>query len=62
VATLAIAHSDADGSGMVAQKICDAFLTSEACDEIDVVLQQELNTARLQCHVSRTVAKTNVND
>ncbi|XP_011877516.1 PREDICTED: protein scarlet isoform X1 [Vollenhovia emeryi] len=49
VATLAIAPSDADGSGRVAQKICDAFLTSEACNEIDIILQQELDAARVQC-------------
>ncbi|XP_036147912.1 protein scarlet isoform X2 [Monomorium pharaonis] len=46
VTTLAIAPSGADGSGRVAQKICDAFFTSEACNEIDAVLQQELDAAR----------------
>jgi len=59
VATLAIAPSDADGSGRVAQKICDAFLTSEACNEIDVILQQELDTARLQRPVSKQMITIN---
>ncbi|XP_020285097.1 protein scarlet [Pseudomyrmex gracilis] len=46
VATLALAPGDADG--IVAQKICDAFLTNEACNEIDVALQRERDTARSQ--------------
>lgn len=57
VATLAIVPNDADGSGRVAQKICDAFLTSEACNEIDIILQQEHDSARLQCHVSKLLRK-----
>lgn len=61
MATLAIAPSDADGSGRIAQKICDAFLMSEACNEIDVVLEQEFDTARLQCPVSKVV-KTFINN
>ncbi|KYN07741.1 Protein scarlet, partial [Cyphomyrmex costatus] len=62
MATLAIAPSDADGSGKIAQKICDAFLMSEACNEIDVILQQEFDPACLQRQVSRIVTKTNVNE
>ncbi|KMQ85336.1 protein scarlet-like protein [Lasius niger] len=57
VATLAIASGDADGSGKVAQKICDAFLTSEACNEIDVTLQQEVDTIR-----SRRAAKGDIRE
>ncbi|GAB1859723.1 Protein scarlet isoform X1 [Camponotus japonicus] len=48
VATLAIASGDADGSGRIAQKICDAYLTSEACNEIDVTLQQKIDNIRLR--------------
>jgi len=55
MATLAIAPSGSDGSGKIAQKICDAFLTSEACNEIDVILQREFDTACLQRHVSKIV-------
>ncbi|KAM0733915.1 Protein scarlet [Formica fusca] len=48
VATLAIASGDADGSGRIAQKICDAYLTSGVCNEIDVTLQREIDTIRLR--------------
>ncbi|EZA53359.1 Protein scarlet [Ooceraea biroi] len=49
VATIAIAPNDASGSGRVAQRICDAFLTSEACNEIDIMLQQELKRKEPSC-------------
>lgn len=58
VGTLAIASGDADGSGRMAQKICDAFLTSEACNEIDVTLEQELDSARLQCHIEENICES----
>ncbi|XP_071633404.1 protein scarlet-like isoform X2 [Temnothorax longispinosus] len=58
VATLAIAPSDADGSGRVAQKICDAFLTSEVGNEIDVILQQELDTAYLQSPIEKNIRES----
>ncbi|XP_024867190.1 protein scarlet isoform X1 [Temnothorax curvispinosus] len=58
VATLAIAPSDADGSGRVAQKICDAFLTSEVGNEIDVILQQELDTAHLQSPIEKNIRES----
>ncbi|XP_018317100.1 protein scarlet [Mycetomoellerius zeteki] len=58
IATLAIAPSDADGSGKIAQKICDAFLTSEASNEIDVILQQEFDTACLQRHTGENSRET----
>ncbi|XP_025155342.1 protein scarlet isoform X2 [Harpegnathos saltator] len=60
VATLAIAPGDADGSGRTAQKICDAFLTSEACNEIDVILQRELEIARPQSVCKDSVRKSRV--
>ncbi|KAL6257473.1 hypothetical protein P5V15_011043 [Pogonomyrmex californicus] len=53
VAILAIAPNDADDSGRVAQKICDAFLTSEACNEIDIVLQQKFNA--VQCPIEENI-------
>ncbi|XP_015181878.1 PREDICTED: protein scarlet isoform X1 [Polistes dominula] len=46
VATLAIAPGDEDNSKRTAQRICDAFLTSEACEEIDVNIQLELHIAK----------------
>ncbi|KYQ59055.1 Protein scarlet, partial [Trachymyrmex zeteki] len=46
IATLAIAPSDADGSGKIAQKICDAFLTSEASNEIDVITGENSRETR----------------
>lgn len=46
IATIAIASKSTSGGGRVAQRICDAFLTSEACNEIDVTLQEELVHAR----------------
>lgn len=46
VATLAIAPRDEDNSRRTAQRICDAFLTSEACKEVDVNIQLELHIAK----------------
>lgn len=45
VATLAIAPREEDSSRRTAQRICDAFLTSDACREMDVILQLELHMA-----------------
>ncbi|KAK2584259.1 hypothetical protein KPH14_006668 [Odynerus spinipes] len=45
VATLAIAPKHEDSSRRAAQRICDAFLTSEACKEMDVTMQLELHIA-----------------
>ncbi|XP_043270410.1 pleiotropic drug resistance protein TUR2-like [Venturia canescens] len=45
VATLAIAPREEDSSRRTAQRICDAFLTSDACRETDVILQLELHMA-----------------
>ncbi|XP_014478933.1 PREDICTED: ABC transporter G family member 3-like [Dinoponera quadriceps] len=60
VATLAIAPGDADGSGRAGQRICDAFLTSEACNEIDVTLQREVDFARSQPATKETVRKSHL--
>ncbi|XP_014609041.1 PREDICTED: protein scarlet [Polistes canadensis] len=46
VATLALAPGDEDNSKRTAQRICDAFLTSEACEEMDVNIQLELHIAK----------------
>lgn len=45
VTTLAIAPKDEDSSHRAAQKICDAFLSSDACKEIDITVQLELHVA-----------------
>ncbi|XP_074102486.1 protein scarlet-like [Cotesia typhae] len=47
VATLAITPREEETSRRTAQRICDAFLTSVACQEIDVALQ-------LENHISKT--------
>ncbi|XP_057325993.1 protein scarlet [Microplitis mediator] len=47
VATLAITPREEETSRRAAQQICDAFLTSDACKEIDVELQ-------LENHISTT--------
>ncbi|XP_024945590.1 protein SNQ2-like [Cephus cinctus] len=46
VATLAIAPRDEDSCRRTAQRICDAYLTSDACKELDVILQLELHIAQ----------------
>ncbi|XP_023290570.1 protein scarlet isoform X2 [Orussus abietinus] len=46
VATLAITHNDEDHGRRTTQRICDAFLTSDACKELDVVLQLQLHIAQ----------------
>ncbi|XP_044009631.1 protein scarlet-like isoform X1 [Aphidius gifuensis] len=46
VATLAIAPRDEDSSRRTAQRICDAFLTSDSCKEIDVTLQLEVHMSK----------------
>ncbi|XP_046816693.1 protein scarlet isoform X2 [Vespa crabro] len=46
VATLAIVPRDESSSRITAQRICDAFLTSEACKEVDVNIQLELHIAK----------------
>ncbi|XP_048504896.1 protein scarlet isoform X2 [Athalia rosae] len=45
IATLATAPRDEDASRRNAQRICDAFLVSDACKEVDIVLQLELHIA-----------------
>ncbi|XP_015116893.1 protein scarlet [Diachasma alloeum] len=46
VATLAIAPRDEDSSRRAAQRVCDAFLTSDSCKEMDVTLQLELHISK----------------
>lgn len=46
VATLAIAPRDEDSSRRTAQRICDAFLTSDSCKEMDITLQLELHMSK----------------
>lgn len=45
IATLATAPRDEDASRRNAQRICDAFLVSDACKEVDLILQLELHIA-----------------
>ncbi|KAK0160938.1 hypothetical protein PV328_008290 [Microctonus aethiopoides] len=46
VATLAIAPKNEDNCRRAAQRICDAYLTSDSCKEIDVTLQLELHMSK----------------
>ncbi|XP_034944954.1 protein scarlet-like [Chelonus insularis] len=46
VATLAITPRNEENSRRTAQSICDAFLTSEACKEIDIALQHEIHISK----------------
>ncbi|XP_033221030.1 ABC transporter G family member 3-like [Belonocnema kinseyi] len=55
VATLAIAPKQEDSSRRAAQRICDAFLSSDASKEIDVTIQLEL-------HVGGTVSQSAESD
>ncbi|XP_011300536.1 protein scarlet isoform X2 [Fopius arisanus] len=46
VATLAIAPRDEESCRRAAQRVCDAFLTSDSCKEMDVTLQLEVHISK----------------